>query len=422
MPDTLLNRLKNAWNIFRYGSNIFSSKDLGSSSSGRPDIIMFGLGNEKSLVSSIYTRIGIDVSSVPIKHVRLDENGNFSDIIQSGINNCLSIEANIDQSGRAFIQDAAMSLCDEGVIAIVPVDTTIDPLVSGSYDILSMRIGSIRQWYPEHVRVNVYNDRTGMKQDLILSKSIVAIVENPLYLIMNEPNSTLQRLITKLNLLDVIDQQSGSGKLDLIVQLPYVIKTQSRKEQAERRRTDIEEQLKDSKYGIAYIDGTEKVTQLNRPAENNLMKQIEYLTSMLHGQLGITTGVFDGTADEQAMLNYYNRTIEPFLSAITDGMKRTFLTKTARSQGQSIVFIRDPFRLVPVNNIAEIADKFTRNEILTSNEFRSIIGFKPSDDPKADELRNKNLSPSAEVSEQSKAPVLDEVEKVEISNQNGRNK
>jgi len=422
VPDTLLNRLKNAWNIFRYGSNIFSSKDLGSSSSGRPDIIMFGLGNEKSLVSSIYTRIGIDVSSVPIKHVRLDENGNFSDIIQSGINNCLSIEANIDQSGRAFIQDAAMSLCDEGVIAIVPVDTTIDPLVSGSYDILSMRIGSIRQWYPEHVRVNVYNDRTGMKQDLILSKSIVAIVENPLYLIMNEPNSTLQRLITKLNLLDVIDQQSGSGKLDLIVQLPYVIKTQSRKEQAERRRTDIEEQLKDSKYGIAYIDGTEKVTQLNRPAENNLMKQIEYLTSMLHGQLGITTGVFDGTADEQAMLNYYNRTIEPFLSAITDGMKRTFLTKTARSQGQSIVFIRDPFRLVPVNNIAEIADKFTRNEILTSNEFRSIIGFKPSDDPKADELRNKNLSPSAEVSEQSKAPVLDEVEKVEISNQNGRNK
>jgi len=383
---------------------------------------MFGLGNEKSLVSSIYTRIGIDVSSVPIKHVRLDENGNFSDIIQSGINNCLSIEANIDQSGRAFIQDAAMSLCDEGVIAIVPVDTTIDPLVSGSYDILSMRIGSIRQWYPEHVRVNVYNDRTGMKQDLILSKSIVAIVENPLYLIMNEPNSTLQRLITKLNLLDVIDQQSGSGKLDLIVQLPYVIKTQSRKEQAERRRTDIEEQLKDSKYGIAYIDGTEKVSQLNRPTENKLMKQSEYLTSMMYGHMGITTGVFDATADEQAMLNYYNRTIEPFLSAITDGMKRTFLTKTARSQGQSIVFIRDPFRLVPVNNIAEIADKFTRNEILTSNEFRSIIGFKPSDDPKADELRNKNLSPSAEVSEQSKAPVLDEVEKVEISNQNGRNK
>lgn len=391
MPDSFVDRLKNAWNVFRYGKTEYLN-NVGIGYGIRPDRIRLLLGTERSIISSIYTRIGIDVSSIPIQHVRLDQNGRFIESIQSGLNNCLTLEANIDQTSRAFIQDVAMSMCDEGSVAIIPVDTTINPIISGSYDILTMRTGRIIQWYPQHVRVNLYNQLTGQKEDIILSKTTVAIIENPLYSVMNEPNSTLKRLIEKLNLLDVIDQQSGSGKLDLIIQLPYVIKTLARKAQAEARRKDIETQLLDSKYGIAYTDGTEKITQLNRPAENNLMGQITYLTSMLYSQLGLTQGVFDGTANEEAMLNYYNRTIEPILSAITDGMKRIFLTKTGRTQGQSIIYIRDPFRLVPTKELAEIADKFTRNEILSSNEIRGIIGFKPSSDPKADALRNKNIN------------------------------
>jgi len=370
--------------------------DVGIGSGYRQDRIRFIMGNEQSLVNAIYTRIGIDVSAISIKHVRTDENERFLEVISSGLNNCLNLEANIDQTGRAFIQDIVMSLCDEGSVAVVPVDTTTNPYVTGSYDILTMRTARIEQWYPEYVRVNLYNQRTGMKENITLPKTMVAVIENPLYSVMNEPNSTLKRLIDKINLLDVIDNQSGSGKLDLLIQLPYVIKTPARKQQAENRRADIESQLQDSKYGIAYIDGTEKVTQLNRPAENNLMGQIEYLTSMLWSQLGLTKEVFEGTADDAAMTNYYNRTIEPFLAAITDSMKRVFLTKTARTQGQSIMAIRDPFKLVAPSQLAELADKFTRNEIVTSNEFRGVIGMKPSSDPKADELRNKNLNQSGE--------------------------
>lgn len=411
MPISLGDRIRNAWNVFRYGENITFSQNLGVGQSTRPDRLRMYLGTERSILSSIYTRIGIDVSSIPIQHARVDENGRFLETIQSGLNNCLSVEANIDQTGRAFIQDVVMSLCDEGSVAIVPVDTTVNPMVTGSYDIITMRTAKIVQWHPEHVRVNLYNQKTGYKEDIFLPKIMVAIIENPLYSVMNEPNSTLRRLIDKLNLLDAIDQQSGSGKLDLIIQLPYVIKTEARKKQAEVRRKDIEEQLLGSKYGIAYTDGTEKVTQLNRPAENNLMNQIEYLTSMLYGQLGLTKEIFDGTADEKTMINYYNRTIEPILGAITDSMERTFLTKTGRSQGQSIIAIRDPFKLVPVNELAEIVDKFTRNEVATANEFRSVIGFKPSSDPGADELRNKNLnSPTASSPDSN----------VEEVNQNGR--
>jgi len=371
------------------------------------------LGTERSIISSIYTRIGIDVAAIPINHVRLDQNGRFLEIIQSGLNNCLSLEANIDQTGRAFIQDVVMSMCDEGVVAIVPVDTTLNPTTSSAYDILTMRTAKVVQWFPEHVRVNVYNQATGQKEDLTLSKTMVAILENPLYAVMNEPNSTLKRLIDKLNLLDAIDNQSGSGRLDVIIQLPYVIKSEAKREQAEKRRQELEDQLKDSKYGIAYADGTERITQLNRPVENSLMGQIEFLTSMLYSQLGLTREIFEGTADEKAMLNYYNRTIEPILSTITDGMKRVFLTKTARSQGQSILATRDPFRLVPVEQLAEIADKFTRNEIVTGNEMRGIIGFKPSSDPTADELRNKNLNEAEPKVEDKKVP---------INNQNGRSK
>ena len=399
----LFDKLKHSWNAFvnnRSPTNYYN--DIGYSYSYRPDRVRFTRGNERSIVTSVYNRIALDVSSIDIKHVRLDENGSFISVIDSGLNNCLTLEANIDQTGRALKQDIVMSMMDEGCIAIVPVDTTVNPTETGpgAYDILSMRTGKILEWYPSHVKVRVYNDRTGNKEDIIVPKKTVAIVENPLYAVMNEPNSTMQRLIRKLNLLDFIDEQSGSGKLDLIIQLPYIIKTEARREQAEKRRKDIENQFAGSKYGIAYTDGTEKITQLNRPIENNLMKQIEYLTNMLYSQLGITQSVLDGTADEQTMLNYNNRTIEPIVSAIVDEMKRKFLSKTARSQLQSILFFRDPFKLVPVNNIAEIADKFTRNEILTSNEIRQIIGIKPSNDPKADQLINSNISQSKQTTTQ----------------------
>ena len=369
--------------------------DTGPGYSYRPDRVRLTRGNEKSIVNAIYNRIAIDVSALNIRHVYLDENDRFMDVVDSGLNYCLTTEANIDQTGRAFIQDAIMSMLDEGCVALVPIDTTSDPELSGSYDINTMRTGKITQWYPDKVKVQIYNDRTGRKEEIILSKKNVAIIENPLYSIVNEPNSTLQRLIRKLNLLDVIDDQSSSGKLDLIIQLPYVIKSDARRQQAEERRKNIEMQLTDTKYGIAYTDGTEKITQLNRPVENNLMKQIEYLTSMLYSQLGITQTILDGTADEKTMLNYYSRSIEPIVSALVDGMKRTFLTKTARTQLQSILFFRDPFKLVPVSSLADIADKFTRNEILTSNEMRQIIGMKPSKDPKADQLLNKNISAPA---------------------------
>ena len=393
MAQTFLNRIKNAWNAFINNRDQTSKwKDIGSSYYYRPDRQRFTGGNERTIVTSVYNRIAMDVAAIDIKHVRLDENDRYLETIDSGINRCFSEEANIDQTGRAFIQDIVMSMLDEGCVAIVPVDTNVDPTLSNSYDILSMRVGKILQWYPNHVQVRVYNDRTGNKEDLILPKETVGIIENPLYAVINEPNSTMQRLIRKLSLLDAIDEQSSSGKLDLIIQLPYTIKTEARRQQAEQRRKEIEMQLTNSKYGIAYTDGTEHITQLNRPIENNLMKQIEYLTSMLYSQLGITQSILDGTADEKTMLNYYSRTIEPIISAIVDEMKRKFLTKTARSQGQSFLFFRDPFKLVPINDIANVADTFTRNEILSSNEIRQLIGIKPSSDPKADMLRNSNLN------------------------------
>ena len=388
-------RLKHSWNAFFSRDPTYIYRDTGPSYSYRPDRPRFTRGNERSIVTSIYNRIALDVAAVSIQHVRLDDSGRFLEPINSGLNNCLTLEANIDQTSRAFIQDVVISMFDEGCVAIMPVDTSSDP-EKGSYDIETMRTGQIIEWYPRHVKVRVYNDRTGQKEDIVCSKDTVAIIENPLFAVINEPNSTMQRLIRKLNLLDYIDEQSGSGKLDLIIQLPYIIKTDARRQQAEQRRRDIEEQLSGSKYGIAYTDGTERITQLNRSVENNLMKQIEYLTSMLNSQLGITTTIMDGTADEKTMLNYNNRTIEPIVSAIVDAMKRTFLTKTARSQKQSILFFRDPFKLVPVNDLAEIADKFTRNEIMTSNEIRQIVGMRPSDDPKADELRNSNINQSNE--------------------------
>lgn len=386
-------RLKHAWDVFKDPeSRHLNFRDIGAASSRRPDRQRFTYGNERSTVNTVYNKIALDVSAVTIRHVRLDQNGRYLEMIKSSLNDCLTIEANIDQTGRALIQDIIMSMFDEGVVALVPVDTTINPANSNSYEINSLRVAEIVAWYPRHVRVKIYNDRLGIKEEVTLDKKFVCIIENPFYSVMNEPNSTLKRLIYKLNLLDSVDKQSGSGKLDIIIQLPYVIKNAARKKQAEDRRKDIEEQLKDSQYGIAYTDGTESITQLNRPAENNLMQQIQYLTSMLYSQLGLTESVFDGTADEKTMLNYHNRTIEPILSAITDELKRKFLTKTARSQNQDITFFRDPFKLVPVSEIANIADKFTRNEILSSNEMRSVIGYKPSDDPKADELRNKNLN------------------------------
>lgn len=390
-------RLQHAWNAFVYNDNNYvNPQNLGGFSTFRPDRVHFSRGVEKSIVTSVYNRIALDATSIAIKHVRLDDNGRFLEEVDSGLQNCLNVEANIDQTGRAFLQDVVMSMLDEGCVAIVPVDTTIDPAKSGSYEINTLRTGKILEWYPAHVRVRVYNDQKGIHEELTLPKSMVGIIENPLYAVINEPNSTMQRLIRKLSLLDVVDEQTSSGKLDLIIQLPYVIKTDARKKQADERRKDIEMQLAGSKYGIAYTDGTEKITQLNRPAENNLMKQVEYLTGMLYSQLGLTQSIMDGSANDKTMLNYYNRTIEPILAAIVDEIKRKFLTKTARTQKQTIMYFRDPFKLVPVSDIAEIADKFTRNEIMTSNEIRQIVGMKPSDDPSADELRNKNLNQSSE--------------------------
>lgn len=392
----LADRLQHAWNAFLNRDPTPDYRDGGMASYHRPDRMRFSRGNERSIVTSVYNRIALDTASIDIFHARLDENGRYTEEIKSGLNECLTLSANIDQTGKAFLQDVVMSMMDEGAVAIVPVDTSIDPSVSGSFDIHSLRTARIVEWYPAFVKVELYNDKTGLKEQITLPKNSVAIIENPLYAVINEPNSTMQRLIRKLNILDVIDEQSGSGKLDLIIQLPYVIKSEARRQQAETRRKDIEMQLAGSKYGVAYTDGTEKITQLNRPVENNLMKQIEYLTNMLYSQLGITQSILDGSANEKTMLNYYNRTIEPIITAIVDEMKRKFLTKTARTQGQSIVYFRNPFKLVPVTEIAEISDKLTRNEIASSNEIRQIIGWKPSDDPAADELRNKNLNQSTE--------------------------
>ena len=410
MDKSISSRFKKAWNAF-LGRDPTNSWDTGPGYSFRPDRMRFSRGNERTIVTSVYNRIAMDCAAIDIRHVRLDENGRFTDFIDSGLENCLELEANLDQTGRGFIQDVVMSMLDEGCVAIVPTDTENgNPKYTDSYDILAMRTGKIKEWYPKSVKVEVYNENRGKKQEIIVSKSDTAIIENPLYAVINEPNSTLQRLIRKLSLLDAIDQQNGSGKLDLIIQLPYIIKTEARRKQAERRRRDIETQLSGSKYGIAYTDGTERITQLNRPVENQLLSQIEYLTSMLYSQLGITQEILNGTAEPEAMTNYYSRTIEPILTAICDELKRKFLSKTARSKAynQSIEFFRDPFRLIPVNQIAEYADKLTRNEIMTSNEFRQVIGMKPSDDPKADELRNKNLSEPAG-SEESEVNSLEEV-------------
>lgn len=390
----LTTRLQHAWNAFMNKDPTPQYQYNQMVTTLRPDRIRLTRGNERSIVTSIFNRIALDVAATTIEHVTLDENDRFDDIVDDGLNYCLTVSANIDQTSRAFIQDIVMSMFDEGCVAIVPVDTTDNPILTGSYDIKTMRTGKILEWAPAYVKVKIYNDKTGNKEDIWLPKNTIAIVENPFYVIMNEPNSTLQRLIRKLGLLDAIDEQSGAGKLDLIIQLPYVIKSEARRQQAEARRKDIEMQLAGSKYGIAYTDGTEHVTQLNRPLENNLLKQIEFLTDMLFSQLGITQDILNGTANEQVMLNYMNRVVEPIVSAIIDEMKRKFLTKTARSQGQSILFFRDPFRLVPAAQLADIADKFTRNEIMTSNEFRQIIGLKKSDNPDADELRNKNLNKS----------------------------
>jgi len=409
--ESFSNRLKHAWNVFMNKDSIVKIDN--NSNWYRPDRVKLTSGNERSIISSIYNRIAIDVSAVGIQHVKLDQNGRYIETINDGLNTILTLEANIDQTSRSFIQDVVLSLFDEGCVAIIPTETTVNPTLTGSYDINSVRTGQVLEWFPNQIRVRAYNENTGQKEDIIVPKKMCCIIENPLYTVMNEPNSTLKRLISKLNLLDAIDSQSGSGKLDLIIQLPYIIKSESRKAQAEARRADIEKQLSNTKYGIAYTDGTEKVTQLNRPAENNLMKQIEYLTSMLFSQLGLTENVFNGTADEKEMLNYYNRTIEPVLSAITDEIKRKFLTKTARTQNHSVIFIRDPFKLVPVSELAEIADKFTRNEILSSNDVRGIIGYKPSNDPKADELRNKNLNASENVP----SVTTDNIEKGEKDNE-----
>lgn len=401
-----LDRLKHAWNAFaEYGNdppnrNSFyypKYTDLGMVSTYRPDRVYFTRGQERSLVSTVYNRIAIDVAGVDIKHVKVDGDERFMSVVDSGLNDCLNFQTNKDQTARAFIQDIVMSMFDEGCVAVLPIDTSINPSKTSSYDILTMRVGKILQWYPDYVMVEVYNDRSGKKEQITVPKKTTAIIENPLYAIMNEPNSVLQRLITKFNLLDAIDAQTGSGKLDLIVQLPYVIKTEMRREQAEKRRADIEQQLTESKYGIAYTDGTEKITQLNRPVENNLMKQIEYLTSMLFSQLGITQAILDGTADEKTMLNYMSRTVKPILRAITEEMGRKFITKTGRSQGQRIMYFNNPFELIPVSNLADLADKFTRNEIMSPNEVRQIVGLKPVQNEKADELRNRNLNETPEI-------------------------
>lgn len=390
----LKDRLVHAFNAFseKEQASFLRPYSPGASYGYKPDRMRLNITNERSIISSIYTTIGIDAAAISIRHTRMDlSNNRYLSDMDSGLNSCLTLEANIDQAGRAFRQDLVMSILDKGVIAIVPVDTSLNPDDTGSYDIRSLRIGEITQWYPKYIKCLVYNDNTGRKEEIYIAKKNAAIVENPLYAVMNEPNSTLQRLVRKLNLLDTVDEASSSGKLDLIIQLPYVVKTDQRREQANRRREDIEVQLKGSKYGVAYTDGTEKITQLNRPAENNLLKQVEYLTDMLYGQLGITEAVMNGTADEKTMINYYNRTIDPLLAAISEAMKRTFITKTGRTQGQSIEYYRDPFKLIGISDIAELADKLTRNEIASSNEIRQVIGFKPNKDPKADELRNKNL-------------------------------
>lgn len=390
----LRDSLKHAWNAFLDRDETFrggATREWGASYGVRPDRVRMRVSSERSIITSVYTRMAVDVASVDMRHCRLDDNDRYVEDIKSGLYECLNTSANIDQSGRALLADMALTMFDEGVIAIVPVDTTLNPAGGGSVDIQSMRIGKVVQWFPRHVRVDLYNDQTGRREEVTLAKSAVAIVENPFYAVMNEPNSTLQRLIRKLNILDAIDEQSGSGKLDMIIQLPYVIKSDTKRQQAEQRRKDIEFQLKGSQYGIAYTDGTEKITQLNRPAENNLLAQVTYLHEMLFGQLGLTPGILDGTADEATMLNYNNRTIEPILGAIADEMKRKFLSKTARTQGQTILYFRDPFKLVPMSQLAELADKFTRNEIVSSNEFRGFIGMKPSKDPKADQLINSNM-------------------------------
>lgn len=417
MELSIGSRLKNAWNVFMNKDPTNYGSDIGSEYYYRPDRPRFTRGNERSIVTSVYNRIALDAASISMQHAQLDEDGRFLSIVDSGLNRCLTIEANIDQTSRAFMQDIVMSMLDEGCVAVIPIDTTFNPETTGAYDITTMRTGKIIGWYPEHIKVRVYNDKKGLKEDILIKKSIAAVIENPLYAVINEPNSTMQRLIRKLNLLDAVDEQSSSGKLDLIIGLPYTIKTEARRQQAEKRRKDIENQLAGSKYGIAYTDATEHITQLNRSVENNLMKQIEYLTSMLYSQLGITQTILDGSADDKTMLNYYNRTIEPIISAIADEMKRKFLTKTARSQHKSILYFRDPFKLVPVLELAEIADKFTRNEIATSNEIRQKIGWKPSKDPKADELRNKNLSVSNEDGIKEKS-VDNENKKTEEENQN----
>ncbi|MBS6566708.1 MAG: phage portal protein [Faecalibacterium sp.] len=391
----LMDRLKHAWNTFKNKDPTQVNWNIGPSYGYRPDRMRYTRGNERSIVTAVYNRIAMDVAAVNLKHIRLDENDRYKETIDSGLNNCLSVEANLDQTGRAFIQDLVASMLDEGCVAAVPTDADDEPEDSGNFKVYTLRTGKILEWYPRHVKVEVYNEQEGQRQQIIIPKSTVPLIENPMYSVMNEPNSIYQRLVRKLTLLDVVDEQTSSGKLDLVIQLPYIIKTEARRVQAEKRRRDIEKQLSEGKYGIAYTDGTERITQLNRPVENNLMKQIEYLTSMFFSQLGITQSILDGTADEKTMLNYYNRTIEPILSAIADEMKRKFLTPTARSQKQTIAYFRDPFKLVPVNDIAEIADKFTRNEIMTSNEIRQVIGMKPSSDPNADVLRNKNLSDSS---------------------------
>lgn len=403
-------RVKNGWNAFIMNKDpTRNGYGIGTSYSYRPDRPRFSRGNERSIITAIFNRIALDVSSIDIRHCELDDNGRFKTIRNSGLNDCLTLEANLDQTGRAFIQDVVMSMLDEGCVAIVPVDTTLNPYDTSSFDILSLRTGKILEWYPAHVKVRVYNERTGNKEEIILPKKNVGIVENPLYAVINEPNSTMQRLVKKLALLDMADDKNSSGKLDLIVQLPYIIKNQARREQAENRRKDIEMQLTGSKYGIAYTDGSEKITQLNRPVENNLQSQVEYLTNMVYSQLSFTQSILDGTADEKTMLNYMNRCIEPIISAIVDEMKRKFLSKTARTQKQTIMFFRDPFKLVPVNDIAEIADKMTRNEIMTANEIRQVIGMKPADDPKADQLVNSNISQAKQDVQNQGKEVTDEI-------------
>lgn len=413
MKETIGSKFKRAWNIFmnRDPTSYQGTSYFGSSYGYRPDRIRMTRGHERSIVTAICNRIALDVSAISLVHARVDENGHFLEYIDDTLHQCLTVEANLDQTGRALRQDIVMSMLDEGCVAVVPVEADFDPDENSSYKIYSLRTGKILEWMPQHVRVRLYDERTGRFEEVVVAKKYTAIMENPLFAVMNEPNSTMQRLIRKLNILDAIDEQSGSGKLDLIIQLPYVIKSQARKEQAEQRRRDIEQQLSGSKYGIAYTDGTEHITQLNRGVENNLMSQIEYLTKMLYSQLGITESVMDGTANEETMLNYHNRTVEPILSAIADEMTRTFLTKTARTQKQAISFFRDPFRISPVSQIAEIADKFTRNEIMTKNEFRSIIGMRPSDDPRADELRNSNINQS-----EADQALLDS----KVENQNGQ--